>query len=82
VFTLDIPFAYWFYLFSTLADFVSEVLNVAVPEVSNQDLPSGASFAVSETQTLNFIEHLRVLVAGYLRRRSTTKFIGAPEQTE
>ena len=60
-----------------LRDFVPEILNVAVPEVSNQVLLLGASFAGDETQALDFVENLCVLVARQLRWRSGTKFIGA-----
>ena len=39
-----------------LRDFVPEVLNVAIPEISDQSLLRGASLAGDETQTLDFIE--------------------------
>ena len=39
-----------------LRDFVPEVLNVAIPEISNQCLLRGTSFAGDETQALDFIE--------------------------
>src|SRR5260370_41554254 len=60
-----------------LRNFVPEILNVAIPESSNQGLRRGASCAGDETQTLDFIEHLCVLVARQPRRRSGTKFISA-----
>jgi hypothetical protein len=60
-----------------LRDLVPEVLNVAVPEGSNQSLFLCASFAGNETQTLDFIESLCVLLARQLRWWSGTKFIGA-----
>src|ERR1700687_5149244 len=62
-----------------LRDFVPEVLNVAAPEVSNQGLLLGTSFAGNETQTLDFIEGPCVLLAGQLRWRPRTKFISACE---
>src|SRR5579864_4022641 len=58
-----------------LRDFVPEVLNVAVPEVSNQGLLLGTSLTADETQTLDFIEGLCVLLAGQLRWRPWAKFI-------
>src|SRR6202140_2197173 len=58
-----------------LRDFVPEVLNVAVPEVSNQGLLLGTSFTGNETQTLDFIEGPCVLLAGQLRWRPWAKFI-------
>src|ERR1700722_8118740 len=58
-----------------LRDLVPEVLNVAVPEISNQGLLLGASFAGDKTQTFDFIEGPCVLVTGQLRRRPGTKFI-------
>src|ERR1700676_1745310 len=60
-----------------LRNFVPEVLNVAIPESSNLGLLRGASCAGDETQTLDFIENLCVLVARQLRRRSGAKFIRA-----
>ena len=60
-----------------LRDFVPEVLNVAVPEVSNQGLLLGTSLTGNETQTLDFIEGPRVLLAGQLRWRPWAKFISA-----
>src|SRR6267143_6571677 len=60
-----------------LRDFVPEVLNIAIPEISDQSLLRGASLAGDETQTLDFIENLCVLVARQLRRRSGTKSISA-----
>src|SRR6202049_2847119 len=60
-----------------LRDFVPEVLNVAVPEVSDQGLLRGAGFAGDETQTFDFIENPFVLVACQLWRRSGTKFVSA-----
>src|ERR1700676_2381352 len=64
---------------SGLRDLVPEVLNVAVPEVSNHGLLWSAGFAGDETQALHFIEDPCVLVAGQLRWRSGTKFI-SPRQ--
>src|SRR5882724_8943745 len=60
-----------------LRDLVPEILNVAVPEVSNQGLLLGASFAGDESQTLDFVENPCVLVARQLRWRSGKKFISA-----
>src|SRR5579864_5780800 len=60
-----------------LRDFVPEVLNVAVPEVSNQGLLPGTSLTANETQTLDFIEGFCVLLAGQLRWRTWAKFISA-----
>src|SRR5258708_24308777 len=60
-----------------MRDFIPEVLNVAIPEVSNQGLLRGASCAGDETQTLDFVENPCVLVARQLRWRSGTKFISA-----
>src|ERR1700730_15308034 len=60
-----------------LPDLVPEVLNAAVPEVSNEGLLLGASFAGNKTQTLDFVENPCVLVARQLRWRSGTKFISA-----
>src|ERR1700726_5157275 len=60
-----------------LRDFVPEVLNVAVPEISNQGLLRTASVAGNETQTLDFVENPCVLLARQLRRWSGTKFISA-----
>src|SRR5260370_36181516 len=60
-----------------LRDFVPEVLNIAIPESSNLCPLRGASRAGDETQTLDFIENLCVLVAHQLRWRSGTKFIRA-----
>src|SRR6201997_2132462 len=61
----------------SLRDFVPEVLNVAVPEVSNQGLLLGTSLTANETQTLDFIEGPCVLLAGQLRWRTWAKFIRA-----
>src|ERR1700758_4599269 len=61
----------------SLRDFVPEVLNVAVPEVSNQGLLLGTSRTANETQTLDFIEGPCVLLAGQLRWRTWAKFISA-----
>src|SRR4029077_13282916 len=58
-----------------LRDFVPEVLNIAVPEVSNQGLLLGTSFTANEAQTLDFIEGPCVLLAGQLRWRPRAKFI-------
>src|SRR4029077_21038561 len=58
-----------------LRDFVPEVLNVAIPESSNQGLLRGAGCAGDEAQTHDFIENLGVLVARQLGWRSGTKFI-------
>src|SRR5579864_6431124 len=60
-----------------LRDFVPEVLNVAIPEVSNQRLLRGSSLTSNETQTLYFVENPGVLVAGELGRRAGTKLIRA-----
>src|ERR1700731_610531 len=60
-----------------LRDFVPEILNVAIPEGANQGLVPGASFAGNETQTLDFVENPRVLLARQRRRWSGTKFISA-----
>src|SRR5580704_8380196 len=62
-----------------LRDFVPEVLNVAVPEVSNLGLLLGTSFTANEAQTLDFIEGPCVLLAGQLRWRPRAKFISACE---
>jgi hypothetical protein len=62
-----------------LRDLVPEVLNVTVPEGSNQGLLRGASVAGNEIQTLDLVESPCVLVAGQLRWRSGTKFISARE---
>src|SRR6201987_4834796 len=58
-----------------LRDFVPEVLNVAVPEVSNQGLLLCTSLTANETQTLDFIEGPCVLLAGQLRWWTWAKFI-------
>src|ERR1700674_4644207 len=60
-----------------LRDFVPEVLNVAVPEISNQGLLRTASVAGNETQTLDFVESPCVLLARQLRWWFGTKFISA-----
>src|SRR5579864_4516104 len=60
-----------------LRDFVPEVLNVAVPELSDQGLLLGTSFTGNESQTLDFIEGLCVFLAGQLRWRLWAKFISA-----
>src|SRR5258705_6532317 len=60
-----------------LCDFVPEVLNVAVPEGSNQGLYAGESLAGNETQTVDFVEDSCVLVARQLGWRSGTKFVSA-----
>src|SRR3984885_11629070 len=60
-----------------LRDFVPEVLNVAVPEVSNLGLLLGTRFTANEAQTLDFIEGPCVLLAGQLRWRPRAKFISA-----
>jgi len=60
-----------------LRDFVPEVPNVALPEVSNQGLLPGTSLTGNETQTLDFIEGPCVLLAGQLRWRPWAKFIRA-----
>src|ERR1700719_425453 len=60
-----------------LRDFVPEVLNVAVPEVSGQGLLLGTSFTGNETQTFDFIEGPCVLLAGQLRWRAWAKFVSA-----
>src|SRR6201987_6429314 len=58
-----------------LRDFVPEVLNVAIPEVSNQGLLLGTCLTANETQTLDFIEGPCVLLAGQLRWGPRAKFI-------
>ena len=60
-----------------LRDLVPEVLNIAIPEHSNQGLLRGTSCAVDESQTFNFIKNTGVLVACQLGRRAGTKFVGA-----
>src|SRR2546423_1548539 len=61
----------------SLRDLVPEVLNVPVPEGSNQCLFLGAGCARNETQTLDFIENPCVLLARQPRWRCGTKFISA-----
>src|SRR5439155_27120568 len=60
-----------------LCDLVPEVLNITIPEHSNQGLLRGTSCAVDESQTFNFIKNTGVLVACQLGRRAGTKFVGA-----
>src|ERR1700741_1965216 len=62
-----------------LRDLVPEVLNIAVPERSNQGLLRGTSCAVDESQTLHFVKNAGVLVACQLGRRPGTKFVGTRE---
>src|SRR5258708_30002777 len=47
-----------------LRDLVPEILNIAVPEGSNQGLLRRASCAVDESQTFDFVKNTGVLVAG------------------
>src|SRR4029077_9010106 len=60
-----------------LRNFVPEVLNVTVPELSNQGLHGGAGCAGDEAHTHDFIENLGVLVAPQLRLRPGTEFVSA-----
>jgi hypothetical protein len=60
-----------------LRDFVPEVLNVAIPEVSNHGLVGRTSFAVDLSQTFHFVKDPRILVARQCWRRLRIKFIGA-----
>ena len=62
-----------------LCDLVPEVLDVAIPELSDLGLVGVASGAVNKAQALDFVEGFCVDIAGELRRRCGTKFIGTGE---
>src|ERR1700676_677989 len=58
-----------------LRDFIPEVLDVAVPERSDQGLLRCTSCAGNQTETLDFIEGPCVLLASQVRWWPGTKFI-------
>src|SRR6266566_564770 len=59
-----------------LCDLIPEVLNIAVPELTNLGLIRGTSCAADESKTFDFVEGQGVLLAGQWRRRTGAKFIG------
>ena len=61
----------------SLRNFVPEVLDVAIPESSNQGLFRRTSCAGDEAQTLDLIEGPCVVLAGQLRGRPGTEFVSA-----
>src|SRR6202051_1322643 len=58
-----------------LCNLIPEVLNVAVPELSNLGLIRGTSCTVDKPQTFDFDKGSGVLVARQLRGRTGTKFV-------
>src|SRR5437879_12319522 len=60
-----------------LGDLIPEVLNVAVPELTDLSLIRGADCAGNESKALYFVEGLGVLVTCEQRRRTGAKFAGA-----